>query len=238
VVGQHRSGADRHSGGVPRLLDHHSRRHRQRDTSGVSALNGWAVGPASAPRTRSRSSICRTRTLVRTVALAAGLRRHRLPPSSTIRLPMWPIRGSIPLPGQTTSPVTPPPASRSGAPRRRRSITRGRLFVLNGNLPAMVPPGPSWISIVDPLTNRLATGIDSILAAGPGNCGDGGGRAGWGTVRHEQRAARRPHRGPPDADRSRRPPRAGEFRRLRHRAGSRRDQRHRQVVREFPIPRA
>ncbi|MEO8635197.1 MAG: hypothetical protein ABI587_07970 [Gemmatimonadales bacterium] len=46
--------------------------------------------------------------------------------------------------------------------------TRGRVFVLNGNLGG-TPGAPSWISVVDPVTNRLATGVDSILLPGPGN---------------------------------------------------------------------
>lgn len=48
------------------------------------------------------------------------------------------------------------------------AATRGKVFVLNGNLGG-VPGAPSWISVVDPVTNRLATGIDSILLPGPGN---------------------------------------------------------------------
>jgi hypothetical protein len=48
-------------------------------------------------------------------------------------------------------------------------FTRGRLFVLNGNLVDSAPAGPSWVSVVDPVSNRLATGVDSILMPGPGN---------------------------------------------------------------------
>lgn len=49
-------------------------------------------------------------------------------------------------------------------------FTRGKLFVINANLtPAGDPAGPSWVSVVDPLTNRLATGVDSIPLPGPGN---------------------------------------------------------------------
>ncbi len=48
-------------------------------------------------------------------------------------------------------------------------FTRGKLFVLNGNLTAGVPAGAGWISVVDPVTNRLATGIDSIGLTPPGN---------------------------------------------------------------------
>lgn len=48
------------------------------------------------------------------------------------------------------------------------AATRGKVFVLNGNLGG-VQGAPSWISVVDPVTNRLATGIDSVLLPGPGN---------------------------------------------------------------------
>jgi hypothetical protein len=51
-------------------------------------------------------------------------------------------------------------------------FTRGKVFVLNGNLDeALAPAGPSWISVVDPATNALATGGDSIPLTGPGNAG-------------------------------------------------------------------
>jgi hypothetical protein len=49
--------------------------------------------------------------------------------------------------------------------------TRGRVFVLNGNLVNFAPAGPSWISVIDPITNQPATGIDSIPLPGPGNAG-------------------------------------------------------------------
>lgn len=48
--------------------------------------------------------------------------------------------------------------------------TRGRLFVLNGNVNgAGVSLGPSWITVIDPVTNAKASGIDSIPLLGPGN---------------------------------------------------------------------
>ena len=49
-------------------------------------------------------------------------------------------------------------------------FTRGKLFVLNGdfvNGPDSI--GTSWLSVVDPVTNALASGIDSIPLLGPGN---------------------------------------------------------------------
>jgi hypothetical protein len=49
-------------------------------------------------------------------------------------------------------------------------FTRGRIFVLNGNLDGAGDPlGPSWLTVIDPVTNAKATGIDSIALPGPGN---------------------------------------------------------------------
>lgn len=54
------------------------------------------------------------------------------------------------------------------------ALSRGRLFVLNGNLtpclPAgsLCPGGPSWITVFDPSTLVRAGGIDSIPLPGPG----------------------------------------------------------------------
>lgn len=48
-------------------------------------------------------------------------------------------------------------------------FTRGKIFVVNGNLVGGQPAGPSWITVVDPLLNRPATGVDSIPMPGPGN---------------------------------------------------------------------
>jgi hypothetical protein len=52
-------------------------------------------------------------------------------------------------------------------------FTRGEVFVLNGNLVNFVPAGPSWLTVVDPATNALAAGIDSIPLTGEGNAGFG-----------------------------------------------------------------
>lgn len=49
--------------------------------------------------------------------------------------------------------------------------TRGKVFVMNGNLVNFTPAGESWISVIDPVTNQLAAGIDSIPLPGPGNAG-------------------------------------------------------------------
>ncbi|MEO8199682.1 MAG: hypothetical protein ABI679_04090 [Gemmatimonadota bacterium] len=50
-------------------------------------------------------------------------------------------------------------------------FTRGKLFVLNGNLENFSPVGESWITVIDPVTNSKATGVDSIPLPGPGNAG-------------------------------------------------------------------
>lgn len=47
------------------------------------------------------------------------------------------------------------------------SYTRGKIFVLNGNLDSTYKPaGPSWLTVIDPLTNQVK---DSIGLPGPGN---------------------------------------------------------------------
>ena len=51
-------------------------------------------------------------------------------------------------------------------------FTRGKVFVLNGNLDdTFTPAGPSWITVVDPVTNARAAGGDSIALTGEGNAG-------------------------------------------------------------------
>ena len=50
------------------------------------------------------------------------------------------------------------------------SLARGRLFVLNGNLDTTGQPlGASWITVLNPVTNQPAPGIDSIPLTGAGN---------------------------------------------------------------------
>ncbi len=50
------------------------------------------------------------------------------------------------------------------------AVARGRLFVLNGNLDQTgEPAGPSWLTVINPATNGLAAGVDSIPLTGPGN---------------------------------------------------------------------
>ena len=50
------------------------------------------------------------------------------------------------------------------------ALARGRLFVLNGNLDQHgEPTDASWLTVINPGTNTLATGIDSVPLTGPGN---------------------------------------------------------------------
>ena len=49
------------------------------------------------------------------------------------------------------------------------AFARGRLFVLNANLDSTGEPiGASWLTVINPATNALAPGIDSVPLAGPG----------------------------------------------------------------------
>jgi hypothetical protein len=52
-------------------------------------------------------------------------------------------------------------------------FTRGKVFVLNGNLVNFAPVGASWVTVVDPVTNTVADGMDSIPLTGEGNAGFG-----------------------------------------------------------------
>jgi hypothetical protein len=47
--------------------------------------------------------------------------------------------------------------------------TRGKVFVINGNLVNYAVAGPGWITVIDPVTNAHAVGIDSIPLPPPGN---------------------------------------------------------------------
>jgi len=51
------------------------------------------------------------------------------------------------------------------------AFTRGKVFVLNGNLENFSPAGPSWLTVIDPGTNARDGGLDSIPLTGPGNAG-------------------------------------------------------------------
>lgn len=137
----------------------------------LSALNGWALVPLGAADAVAVVDL-QTRTLVRTIPLAPGSGATGAAiVDDSIAYVANPGLNTVTrinyLTGDTTTSIG------VGRYPQAAVYTRGRLFVLNGNLPLGVPPGPSWISVVDPVTNRLATGIDSILLPGPGNAGSG-----------------------------------------------------------------
>jgi hypothetical protein len=97
-------------------------------------------------------------------------------------------------------------------------FTRGRVFVLNGNVDAVgAPLGPSWITVLDPATNAPASGVDSIaLTGGRGRIRDG--RRGRPALRR-QPGERGPGRGAPLRRGSAGPNGAGELRRPRLQTG-------------------
>lgn len=49
---------------------------------------------------------------------------------------------------------------------------RGRVFVVNADMNGTTILGPSWVSILDPTTNRPVSGVDSIALPGPGGAND------------------------------------------------------------------
>jgi hypothetical protein len=134
--------------------------------SGVSARAGWALVPLGLAHAVAVVDL-RTGTVPRVVPLPAnsGARGSALVDDS-IGYVANPNLNTVTrvnyLTGDTAS------VNVGGYPQAI-VFTRGKVFVLNGNLAGSVPAGPSWVSVVDPLTNRLATGIDSIAMPGPGN---------------------------------------------------------------------
>jgi hypothetical protein len=137
----------------------------------VSALGGWAVVPLGDDPSVAVVNL-RTATVARRVPLPANsgatgaamvddsIAYIANPKLNTVTRVNY-------LSGDTASVAV-------GQTPRGVVFTRGKVFVINANLtPAGNPIGPSWVSVIDPLTNRLATGADSILLPGPGNAGSG-----------------------------------------------------------------
>jgi hypothetical protein len=134
--------------------------------SGVSARNGWAIIPMGASDTVAVVDLA-GRTVARSVALAPGSgATGSAIVDDSIAYVANPGLNTVTrinyLTGDTASVAV-------GRFPQGIAFTRGRIFVLNGNLPASQPPGPSWVSIIDPATNRPVTGVDSIAMPGPGN---------------------------------------------------------------------
>ena len=133
----------------------------------VSALGGYAVVPLGDEPSVAVVNL-RTATVERTVALPtnSGATGAAMVDDS-IAYVANPRRNSVTrvnyLTGDTASVTV-------GQTPKAVVFTRGKVFVVNANLNnAGVPLGASWVSVVDPATNRLATGVDSILLPGPGN---------------------------------------------------------------------
>ncbi len=137
---------------------------------GVSAREGWALVPLGLDNSVAVVDL-RTRTVSRVILLApnSGATGSAIVDDS-IGYVGNPNLNTVTrvnyLTGDTASVAV-------GVYPQAIVFTRGKIFVLNGNLVASTPGGPSWLSVVDPLTNRLATGVDSIGLPGPGNAGYG-----------------------------------------------------------------
>lgn len=137
---------------------------------GVSAQGGWALVPMGQDDAVAVVDL-RARVVTRTIALAPGSGATGSAfIDDSIAYVANPALNSVTrinyLTGDTASVAV-------GVFPQELVFTRGRLFVLNGNLVGGAPAGPSWVSVVDPATNRLATGVDSILMPGPGNAAFG-----------------------------------------------------------------
>lgn len=134
--------------------------------SGVSARNGWALVPLGAADAVAVVDLA-GRTVARTITLEAGSgATGSAIVDDSIAYVANPGLNSVTrvnyLTGDTASVA-------AGIFPQGVAFTRGRIFVLNGNLPQADPPEPSWVTIVDPVTNHPVTGVDSILMPGPGN---------------------------------------------------------------------
>jgi hypothetical protein len=133
----------------------------------VSALGGWAVVPLGDDPSVAVVNL-RTARVERLVPLPAnsGATGAAMVDDS-IAYVANPNLNSVTrvnyLTGDTASVA-------AGQTPRAVVFTRGKVFVIDANLtPAGNPVGPSWVTVIDPLTNRPATGVDSILLPGPGN---------------------------------------------------------------------
>lgn len=132
---------------------------------GMAALGAWVLVPLGAGDAVVVVDL-RTRTVARTIALAPGSgATGATVVDDSIAYVGNPALNTVTrvnyLTGDTASIAV-------GITPQALVFTRGKVFVLNGNLTSGVPAGPSWASVVDPETNRLATGIDSIPLPGPG----------------------------------------------------------------------
>ena len=135
---------------------------------GVSARAGWAIVPMGLDNAAVVVDLTQGK-VVRTIPLAAnsGATGSAILDDS-IAYVANPGRNTVTrvnyLTGDTASVAV-------GVYPQAVISARGKVFVVNGNLVNFSPAGESWLSVIDPLTNALASGIDSIPLPGPGNAG-------------------------------------------------------------------
>jgi len=133
---------------------------------GVSALGGWAVVPMGLDHAATVVDLA-SGTVSRVVPLAAGsFATGSAVVDDSIAYVANPGLNTVTrinyLTGDTASVAV-------GVYPQGVIATRGKVFVLNGNLVNFAPAGPGWITVIDPVTNARAAGIDSIPLPLPGN---------------------------------------------------------------------
>lgn len=136
----------------------------------LAALNGIALVPLGAVPAVAVVDI-RAQSVVRTVQLPANSGATGVAiVDDSIAYVANPNRNSVTrvnyLSGDTASVAV-------GLTPQAVLFTRGKVYVSNANLDAGEPQTPGWLSVIDPVTNRLATGVDSIALSPPGNPGTG-----------------------------------------------------------------
>lgn len=137
---------------------------------GASALNGIALVPLG-PDDAAAVVDLRAGTVIRIVSLPAGSgATGSAIIDDSIGYVANPSLNTVTRINYLTGDTASAPV---GVHPQAAVFTRGKLFVLNGNLVGGAPAGASWISVIDPLTNRPASGEDSIPMPGPGNATSG-----------------------------------------------------------------
>jgi hypothetical protein len=133
---------------------------------GVSASGAWAVVPMGLDHSATVVDLS-TGTVARVVPLAAGSEATgSAVVDDSIAYVANPGLNTVTrvnyLTGDTASVAV-------GVYPQGVVATRGKVFVLNGNLVNFTIAGPGWITVIDPVTNTHATGVDSIPLPSPGN---------------------------------------------------------------------
>lgn len=137
---------------------------------GIAALGAWALVPLGSGDAVAVVDL-QSRTVARTIGLPAGSgATGAAVVDDSIAYVGNPALNSVTrvnyLTGDTASVAV-------GITPQALVFARGRVFVLNAHLSGGMPAGPSWVTVVDPVTNRPAAGTDSILLPGPGGAAAG-----------------------------------------------------------------